>query len=114
MKLKQETLPNEDPEEDEKEDMDDMETEDDLPKLGPAALGLQRVGTPSTPKQSSVQPTQVLNARGMPARIRKKNKLYYDDDIINTPHHRVPSAKKQQAPTPTKTPTPTKKPKVSF
>ncbi|KAF5282033.1 hypothetical protein FQA39_LY00557 [Lamprigera yunnana] len=73
-----------------------MEIDDeDIPKLDPAMLGLQRVGTPMTPKQGSSQPQQVLNARGMPARIRKKNKLYYDDDIINTPHHRVPSSKKQ-------------------
>ncbi|KAB0799433.1 hypothetical protein PPYR_07313 [Photinus pyralis] len=97
--------------------------EDDIPKLGPAALGLQRVGAPSTPKQGLSQPPQVLNARGMPARIRKKNKLYYDDDIINTPHHRVPSSKKstpisnkkQKIVTPTRTmkeapkPTPTPK-----
>ncbi|KAF2901531.1 hypothetical protein ILUMI_04652 [Ignelater luminosus] len=84
-----------------------MEVDDeDVPKLGPAMLGLQRVGAPTTPKQGSSQPTQVLNARGMPARIRKKNRLYYDDDIINTPHHRIPSAKKQ-------TPQSNKRPKTS-
>lgn len=78
-----------------------MEMDDDIPRLGPAALGLQRVGTPAAPKPTPTQPTQVLNARGMPARIRKKNRLFFDDDIVNTPHHRVPSAKKQK-PTPTK------------
>lgn len=50
--------------------------------LGPAALGLHRVGT-LPPKPQPTQPIQVLNARGMPARIRKKNKLFFDDDIVN-------------------------------
>lgn len=89
----------------------EMETEEEIPTLGPAALGLQRVGTKPKPKPQPTQPKQVLNARGMPARIRKKNKLFYDDDIVNTPHHRVPSAKKQK-PSPAKkikTPTPIKK-----
>lgn len=95
--VKQEALDDED-------DMD-MELDDDLPTLGPAALGLQRVGAPAAPKPPPTQPTQVLNARGMPARIRKKNKLFFDDDIVNTPHHRVPSAKKIKQ-------TPTKKPKI--
>ncbi|XP_072376091.1 protein lin-9 homolog [Diabrotica undecimpunctata] len=86
---------------------DDMEIDEDLPTLGPAALGLQRVGTVPPPKPTPTQPPQVLNARGMPARIRKKNRLFFDDDIVNTPHHRVPSAKKQKA-TPSKKPTPVK------
>lgn len=83
------------------EDEEDMDMEEDLTTLGPAALGLQRVGTQPPPKPTPPQPTQVLNARGMPARIRKKNRLFFDDDIVNTPHHRVSSAKKQK-PTPTK------------
>lgn len=83
------------------EDAHNMELEDEIPRLGPAALGLQRVGTPAAPKPAPTQPLQVLNARGMPARIRKKNRLFFDDDIVNTPHHRVPSAKKHKA-TPTK------------
>ncbi|CAH1160139.1 unnamed protein product [Phaedon cochleariae] len=86
---------------------DDMEIDEDLPTLGPAALGLQRVGTQPPPKPTPSQPAQVLNARGMPARIRKKNKLFFDDDIVNTPHHRVSSAKKQR-PSPTKKHTPVK------
>uniref|UniRef100_A0A182VPR9 SH3 domain-containing protein n=1 Tax=Anopheles minimus TaxID=112268 RepID=A0A182VPR9_9DIPT len=49
---------------------------------------------------------QVLNARGMPARIRKKNRLFFDDDIIND---KIPSAK----PTPKKTPGSAKKPLIS-
>lgn len=89
---------------DDEDDMD-MEIEDDVPTLGPAALGLQRVGAPAAPKPPPTQPAQVLNARGMPARIRKKNKLFFDDDIVNTPHHRVPSAKKLKQ-------TPTKKAKI--
>lgn len=57
-----------------KEEMeDDMDMEDDIPKLGPAALGLQRVGTPAPPKPAK-SPLPVLNARGMPVRIRKKNR----------------------------------------
>ncbi|XP_017779988.1 PREDICTED: protein lin-9 homolog [Nicrophorus vespilloides] len=75
-------------------DDEDMDVDEEL-ELGPAALGLQRVGTPIN-KPTPTQPTQVLNARGMPARIRKKNKLFYDDELVNIPHHRVPSAKKQK------------------
>ncbi|XP_059616782.1 protein lin-9 homolog [Phlebotomus argentipes] len=64
---------------------DDMEVDDDgePPAFGPAALGLHRVGTKLPPKPAPTQPIQVLNARGMPARIRKKNRLFYDDNIIN-------------------------------
>lgn len=68
-----------------------METDDNEPmtEFGPAALGLQRVGSlpPRKPKPPT-QPIQVLNRRGMPARIRKKNKLFYDDILVNHPHHR--------------------------
>nr|XP_012138211.1 PREDICTED: protein lin-9 homolog isoform X4 [Megachile rotundata] len=69
-----------------------MDTEecDPLTELGPAALGLQRVGTQPPPKPNPpTQPVQVLNRRGMPARIRKKNKLFYDDILVNHPHHRI-------------------------
>ncbi|KAJ8927116.1 hypothetical protein NQ314_020389 [Rhamnusium bicolor] len=83
----------------------EMDMDEELPILGPAALGLQRVGTQPPPRPTPTQPTQVLNARGMPARIRKKNRLFFDDDIVNTPHHRVPSAKKQKS-------TPVKKQRV--
>ncbi|BES98911.1 DIRP [Nesidiocoris tenuis] len=48
-------------------------------EFGPATMGLQRVGSmPSKIHQN--QTTQPLNRRGTPARIRKKNKLFYDDD----------------------------------
>lgn len=87
--------------EDEEDDVS-MDIEEDVPRLGPAALGLQRVGAPTPPKPPAITPTQVLNRRGMPARIRKKNRLFFDDDIVNTPHHRPPSAKKQAKGTPAK------------
>ncbi|XP_063986782.1 protein lin-9 homolog isoform X1 [Diachasmimorpha longicaudata] len=93
----------------------EMETEDSepVPELGPAALGLQRVGTKPPPKkQNPPQPVQVLNRRGMPARIRKKNKLFYDDILVNHPHHRIkkepgtidlkPSPRKVPRPSPPK------------
>lgn len=57
---------------------------DEAPILGPAALGLQRVGEEMPPRQTSTQPGLVLNRRGMPARIRKKNRLFFDDDVVNT------------------------------
>lgn len=67
----------------------DAEEAEPIPELGPAALGLQRVGTqPPAKPNPPTQPVQVLNRRGMPARIRKKNKLFYDDVLINHPHHR--------------------------
>uniref|UniRef100_A0A1B0CRA5 DIRP domain-containing protein n=1 Tax=Lutzomyia longipalpis TaxID=7200 RepID=A0A1B0CRA5_LUTLO len=72
--------------EEEEEEDEEMEVEDegdDPPAFGPAALGLHRVGTKLPPKPAPTQPIQVLNARGMPARIRKKNRLFYDDNIIN-------------------------------
>ncbi|KAL1398551.1 hypothetical protein pipiens_008874 [Culex pipiens pipiens] len=67
------------------EPMDDDDGEDGSPPpaFGPAALGLHPVGaafpTRTTPRQ---EPVQVLNARGMPARIRKKNKLFFDDELL--------------------------------
>ncbi|XP_055371280.1 protein lin-9 homolog [Condylostylus longicornis] len=67
-----------------KEDfMDTSEEFEEPPTFSPAALGLHRVGTVPPPKTQPVQPIQILNARGMPARIRKRNKLFFDDDIIN-------------------------------
>lgn len=81
-------------EDDEDDEMDIEEQNQEVPQLGPAALGLHRVGTLPPPKPPSNNPLPVLNARGMPARIRKKNRLFYDDDIVNTPHHRVPRKNK--------------------
>lgn len=89
-------------------DMDDSFEEDiEPPAFGPASLGLHRVGTELPRRQKIERPIQVLNARGMPARIRKKNKLFFDDDIVNdTKTVRQSPIKK---PTPVK-PTPTKTP----
>lgn len=69
---------------------ENMETDESeqMQELGPAMLGLQRVGAKPKKKDPPTQPVQVLNRRGMPARIRKKNKLFYDDIMVNHPHHR--------------------------
>ncbi|KAL4714437.1 hypothetical protein ACJJTC_017732 [Scirpophaga incertulas] len=60
------------------------EEEEEPPAFGPAALGLHRVGTKLPPKPTPSEPVQKLNARGMPARIRKKNKFIFVDDFVNT------------------------------
>ncbi|CAL4168893.1 unnamed protein product, partial [Meganyctiphanes norvegica] len=68
-----------------------------------AALGLQRVGEerPSPSKE----PTIALNRRGMPARIRKKNRMYFDDDLVSSPTQ-MKSPKKTPRGTPKKQSTP--------
>lgn len=85
--------------------------EDEKSEAGPpafaAALGLHRVGSVLPPKPQPQQPIQVLNARGMPARIRKKNKLFFDDNIVNERPHRTSPLKKQLKPS---TPSPQKSP----
>lgn len=85
--------------------------DDEISEVGPpafaAALGLHRVGSVLPPKPQPQQPIQVLNARGMPARIRKKNKLFFDDNIINERPHRTSPLKKQLKPL---TPSPQKSP----
>ncbi|KXJ77026.1 hypothetical protein RP20_CCG008457 [Aedes albopictus] len=68
-----------------KEEPDDVMMDVDgspPPAFGPAALGLHPVGTKFPEKTTPTQPVQALNARGMPARIRKKNKLFFDDDLL--------------------------------
>lgn len=62
----------------------DIDKEDEPPAFGPAALGLHRVGTKLPPKPAPSEPLQKLNARGMPARIRKKNRFIFVDDFVNT------------------------------
>ncbi|CAK1551919.1 unnamed protein product [Leptosia nina] len=69
---------------DEPMDIDLPEEEDVPPAFGPAALGLHRVGTQLPPKPTPSEPMQKLNARGMPARIRKKNRFIFVDDFVNT------------------------------
>ncbi|KAL5284240.1 LIN9 family protein [Megaselia abdita] len=61
----------------------------DPPSLNPASLGLHPVGKALPTRKRNAhqqnQPVQPLNARGMPARIRKPNKHFFDDNIINDP-----------------------------
>ncbi|XP_017108903.2 uncharacterized protein mip130 [Drosophila bipectinata] len=76
-------------EEEEEEEPDSNETSDleeqiEPPAFSLATLGLQRVGTAPPPKPKVQKaPILTLNARGMPARIRKRNRLFYDENIIN-------------------------------
>lgn len=84
---------------------DSFDDEVEIPAFGPAALGLHRVGTALPQREKPAQPIQVLNARGMPARIRKRNKLFFDDDIVNDPKSlRQSPTKKSAKSTPIKTP----------
>jgi hypothetical protein len=65
--------------------LESSEEEEDE-SFGPAALGLHRVGT-ELPKKKKGSPLQKLNARGRPARIRKKNSKYDDEneELAKTP-----------------------------
>lgn len=84
------------------EDIDDDEDNNE-PAPFAAALGLHRVGS-APPKKPQQQPIQTLNARGMPARIRKKNKLFYDDDIVNEKPLRTSPIKRPVRAEPVKSP----------
>lgn len=53
------------------------------PSFGPAALGLHRIGTALPKRKKVTAPSQTLNRRGIPARIKKKNPLFYDDNMVN-------------------------------
>ncbi|EDW32750.1 GL18218 [Drosophila persimilis] len=73
-------------EDDEQDSNENSEPEEqvDPPAFSLATLGLQRVGSAPPPKPKVTKaPILTLNARGMPARIRKRNKLFYDENIIN-------------------------------
>ncbi|XP_043660652.1 uncharacterized protein LOC122624937 [Drosophila teissieri] len=76
-------------EEDDDEEPDSNETSEPEEQVEPpafslATLGLQRVGSAPPPKPKVQKaPILTLNARGMPARIRKRNRLFYDENIIN-------------------------------
>jgi len=52
--------------------------------LGPEMFGLKRITDMSAApnKTNAITSTVALNRRGIPARIRKKNPLFYDDDTI--------------------------------
>ncbi|XP_026491649.1 protein lin-9 homolog isoform X2 [Vanessa tameamea] len=69
---------------DEPMETDLPDEDEEPPAFGPAALGLHRVGTKLPPKPAPSEPVQKLNARGMPARIRKKNRFIFVDDFVNT------------------------------
>ncbi|KAK7572113.1 hypothetical protein V9T40_014585 [Parthenolecanium corni] len=62
---------------------------DDRMQLCPSLFGLKRVEeVAQIQAQKLLQPPrnvdlQVLNRRGIPARVRKKNRLFYDDEIFN-------------------------------
>ncbi|KAJ0183644.1 hypothetical protein K1T71_000067 [Dendrolimus kikuchii] len=61
----------------------DFSDEDEEPhSFVPAALGLHRVGTELPAKSVPSKPVQKLNARGMPTRITKKNRLIFFDDFV--------------------------------
>lgn len=85
-----------------KEDSFESDSEDDDPSFGPAALGLHRVGT-EPPKRKKTTPLQKLNARGRPARIRKKNSKY-DDEMEEEKSAKGSPTKKTPAKTPATTP----------
>lgn len=91
---------------DNKDKDDSFDEEVEPPAFGPAALGLHRVGTALPQREKPQLPIQVLNARGMPARIRKRNKLFFDDDIVNDPKslRQSPTKKSATKLTPIKTP----------
>lgn len=79
------------------------EEEDEL--FGPEALGLHRVGT-ALPKKKKLSPLQKLNARGRPARLRKKNSKYDDEEeaaLLKSPIKGSPM-KKGLSKTPVSTP----------
>ncbi|KAJ2950484.1 hypothetical protein O0L34_g8728 [Tuta absoluta] len=79
-------------------EMDLPDGEDEVPAFGPAALGLHRVGTKLPPKPTPSEPVQKLNARGMPARIRKKNRFIFVDDFVNSsPPRQSPKRTPKQA-----------------
>lgn len=88
--------------EEEVSDQDDSDVNDE-PSFGPAALGLHRVGTALPKAKKPRLPTQVLNNRGIPARIKKKNPLFYDDNMVNDDNKIKGSPKKPVAkPSPAK------------
>lgn len=86
-----------------KDDSFESDSEDDDPSFGPAALGLHRVGT-EPPKRKKTTPFQKLNARGRPARIRKKNSKYDDEMEEEKLSTKGSPTKKPPAKTPISTP----------
>jgi len=61
---------------------DDGEIDDPRDKsFNLGMFNLRRVGDEAPKSKSSIQ----LNARGMPQRVRKKNRLFYDDNVVSMP-----------------------------
>lgn len=79
-------------------DSSDMDVDDESrqTKLCPAVLGLQPVNKRNSPVKTEPTTTEKdkLNRRGMPARIRKKNKLFFDEEVFNTSKN--PSVKQER------------------
>lgn len=79
-------------------DSSDMDMDDECgqTKLCPAVLGLQPVNKRNSPKaaDSLNSGKDKLNRRGMPARIRKKNRLFFDEEVFNTSKN--PSVKQER------------------
>lgn len=86
-----------------KDDSLESSSDSDDPSFGPAALGLHRVGT-EPPKRKKTTPLQKLNARGRPARIRKKNSKYDDELEEGKTPTKVAGSPTKKPPAP-KTPT---------
>lgn len=94
----------EDDQKNQNDSMESSEEEEDESSFGPEALGLHRVGT-ELPKKKKLSPLQKLNARGRPARIRKKNSKYDDEmeEALKSPTKGSPM-KKGLSKTPISTP----------
>lgn len=77
-------------------DSSDMDMDDEYgqTRLCPAVLGLQPVNKKNCPKMTESSGKDKLNRRGMPARIRKKNKLFFDEEVFNTSKN--PSVKQER------------------
>ncbi|XP_063705400.1 protein lin-9 homolog [Culicoides brevitarsis] len=96
--VKEERASDEESSEEEVSDQEDSDIEGEQ-SFGPAALGLHRVGTALPKRKKAAAPSQTLNRRGIPARIKKKNPLFYDDNMVNDQKQIKNSPKK---PTPVK------------
>nr|CAG4651689.1 EOG090X03EV [Triops cancriformis] len=64
--------------------------EDEPMILGPEMFGLKRVGDDRPAKAKPSGNSVVLNRRGTPARVRKKNRLFYDENVVMGPTTRSP------------------------
>nr|CAG4643820.1 EOG090X03EV [Lepidurus arcticus] len=81
IKVEDSTCPSDDP-------------EDEPMILGPEMLGLKRVGDDRPAKVKPGSNSVVLNRRGTPARVRKKNRLFYDENVVMGPTTRSPRKSK--------------------